>query len=343
MVKTFKINWLMPLLAPFLALVLTALCGGIIFSLLGYKGFQVVYQLFISPFANPIGYADLLVKTAPLLIIALGLSLGFQANIWNIGAEGQFILGGIFATFIAIETEKMTGGWIFPLMLCAGILGGMLWAAVPAFLKTRFQVSEILSSLMLTYVAIQLLYYMVRVPFKDPDGYNFPQSILFTKSQRPLLLYENLHLGVAFAFVLALILWLVMKKSLFGFQVRLAGLAPRAAHFAGFNATHATWQVLLIGGGLAGLAGAFEAAGPFGQLVPQFPNNYGYTAIIVAFLGRLHPIGIVFSALIMAATIVGGELAQTHSGLPQAAAAVFQALLLFMLLAIEALKGRFFP
>jgi general nucleoside transport system permease protein len=327
---------LKPLLSPLLAVGLTALLGVIIFSALGYNGLSVVHQLLIKPFITPQGYADLLVKTAPLLMIALGLSLGFQANIWNIGAEGQFILGGIFATFIAIHTETMTGFWIFPLLLFAGLLGGMLWAAVPAFLKNRFQVSEILSSLMLTYVAIQLLYYLLRVPFKDPDGYNFPQSILFTKQQRPPLLYENLHLGVLVAFILAFVFWVIVKKTKLGFAMRVSGLAPKAARFAGFNPKQTTWLALLISGGLAGLAGAFEAAGPFGQLVPQFPNGYGFTAIIVAFLGRLHPIGIIFAALIMASTLVGGELAQTLSGLPQAAASLFQALLLFTLLSLDA-------
>jgi general nucleoside transport system permease protein len=324
-------------LSPLLALALTALLGGLIFTLLGYNGVKIINQLLIAPFIQPQGYADLLVKTAPLLLIALGLSLGFKANIWNIGAEGQYILGGICASFIAIQSEKLTGAWIFPTMLLAGVLGGMAYAALPALFKTRFQVSEILSSLMLTYVAIQLLYYLLRVPFKDPEGYNFPQTILFTPNQRPPLLYESVHLGVALAFILAFIFWFVAKKTLFGFQTRVSGLAPLASGFAGFNAKRTTWLVLLLSGGMAGLAGAFEVSGPFGQLVPQFPNNYGFTAIIVAFLGRLHPIGSIFAALIMAATIVGGELAQTLSGLPQAAALVFQSLLLFTLLGVDAL------
>jgi simple sugar transport system permease protein len=215
----------------------------------------------------------------------------------------------------------------------------MAWAAVPAFLRVRLQVSEILTSLMLTYVAVQGLYYLVRGPWKDPDGFNFPQTRMFGADQTlPAIMPGSLvHLGIPAALLIALVAWLLMEKTTAGYAVKVVGLAPAAARHGGFSADRVTWATLLAGGGLAGLAGLFEAAGPFGQLTPQFPTGYGFTAIIVAFLGRLNPLGIVFGGIVLAATYVGGEIAQTTVRLPQAATGMFQALLLFMLLATDVL------
>jgi general nucleoside transport system permease protein len=201
-------------------------------------------------------------------------------------------------------------------------------------------VSEILTSLMLTYVAIQALYYLMREPFKDPNGFNFPQSIMFGEAQTLPLIYKTIHIGVPIAIIIALLIWFMMRKTLFGFSIMVAGLAPRAAVYAGFNEHKTVTMTLLISGGLAGLAGGFDVSGPFGQLVPQFPNNYGFTAIIVAFLGRLHPIGCILGGIMIAATNIGGELAQTLHGLPQAATSVFQALLLFVILGLDMLVNK---
>jgi general nucleoside transport system permease protein len=324
------------ILNPLLAIILTCLLGFIIFTMLGYDGANVVWQLFIAPLISPSQYPDLLNKAAPLILIACGLSLGFKAGIWNIGAEGQYVLGGIGTTGIALLTHEMSGAWILPLMLFASIIGGMAWAALPAFLKNRYQVSEILSSLMLTYVAIQLLYFLLRTSWKDPAGFNFPQTVNFSASQTPTFWFgTSIHTGVFVALAFALLMLFIQTKTTFGFGVKLSGLAPRAARFAGLSDKRYVWAVMLISGGAAGLAGGFEVAGPFGQLVPQFPVNYGFTAIIVAFLGRLNPLGIIFAGLMIATTTIGGELAQTLYKLPSAASSVFQALMLFILLALE--------
>ena len=183
------------------------------------------------------------------------------------------------------------------------------------------------------------LYYLVRGPWKDPDGFNFPQTRMFTADQTlPAMMEGSLvHLGIPLALIIAALAWLVMEKTTAGYGVKVVGLAPAAARHGGFSADAVTWASLLAGGGLAGLAGLFEAAGPFGQLTPQFPTNYGFTAIIVAFLGRLNPLGIVFGGVVLAATYVGGEVAQTTVKLPQAATGMFQALLLFVLLATDVL------
>lgn len=330
---------LMRALSPLIAIALTMLLGMIVFTAMGYDGLHAVGSIFVTPFAEPQRWADIGVKAAPLVMIAIGLAIGFRANVWNIGAEGQYIMGAVAGTGVALATYDMTGWWILPAMALAGILGGMAWAAIPALLRVRLQVSEILTSLMLTYVAVQLLYFLVRGPWKDPDGFNFPQTRMFTADQTlPTMMEGSLvHLGIPMALLIALVAWLLMEKTTAGYAVKVVGLAPAAARHGGFSAARTTWATMLLSGGLAGLAGLFEAAGPFGQLTPQFPVGYGFTAIIVAFLGRLDPLGIVFGGIVLAATYVGGEIAQSTIRLPQAATGMFQALLLFMLLATDVL------
>jgi ABC-type uncharacterized transport system permease subunit len=337
--KRKEISKPMLYLTPVIAVALTMITGAIIFTLIGYNGAQAVYEIFISPLVDSNRWQDLGVKAAPLIIIAVGLSFGFRANVWNIGAEGQYIMGALAGTGVALATWEMEGAWILPLMCIAGVLGGMAWAAVPAWLRTKLGVNEILTTLMLTYVAIQFLYFLMNGPWKDPMGFNFPQTRLFSDSQLlPVVIPQTIvHLGVPLAFIIAIIAWFVMNRSVFGFQIRVVGAAPHAARHAGFNANRTVWATLMIGGGLAGLAGVFEAAGPFGQMVPQFPVGYGFTAIIVAFLGRLNPLGIILAGLVMAVTYIGGDTAQTRLGLPDAAAGLFQAMTLFFLLATDVL------
>jgi simple sugar transport system permease protein len=224
-------------------------------------------------------------------------------------------------------------------MAIAGMLGGMAWVAVPAWLRTRFQVNEILTTLMLTYVSVNLLNYLVFGPWKSPRAFGQPQTVSFTADQTlPYIVPGTIvQLGAPIAVIVAVVAWFVMSRSLFGFQIRTVGAAPFAARHAGFSASHTIWVSLLIGGALAGLAGMLEAAGPFGRMVPQFPTNYGFTAIIVAFLGRLHPIGILIAGVVLAITFVGGEVAQTTIAFPYPAVGIFQSMMLFFLLAGDVL------
>ncbi len=325
--------------APVIAVLATLVVGALLFTALGYDGFGAVNAIFIQPLLNSNRWQDLLVKAAPLTLIATGLAVGFRANVWNIGAEGQYVFGALAATGVALVTLDMQGLWILPAMVVAGVIGGMAYASVPAFLRVRLGVNEILSSLMLNYVAVQLLFYLMRGPWRDPMGFGFPQTAMFSLDQTlPRVIPGTLiHLGVPVALAAALTMWFLMARTLAGFQVRVVGAAPNAARFAGFRETRVVWMAFLIGGGLAGMAGTFEASGPFGQMVPTFPVGYGFTAIIVAFLGRLHPLGIVAAALVLALTYVGGESAQTTVGLPAAAVGVFQAMLLFFLLGSDIL------
>ena len=325
--------------APIAAVLLAMLASALLFSAMGLNGFSIIREIFVTPLLAPSRWPDLGVKAAPLIIIAAGLSLGFRANVWNIGAEGQYIIGAVFGTGVALLTYEMTAWWILPAMLVAGMIGGMAWAAIPALLRTRFNVSEILSSLMLTYVAVQVLNYLVRGPWKDPAAFNFPMTRNFSEAQSlPIVVPETVvHLGVPLAVLVAVIAWVILQRSVAGFEIRTVGLAPAAARYAGFIADRTIWKCMLGGGAMAGLAGILEACGPFGQLTPQFPTNYGFTAIIVAFLGRLNPLAIVAAGVVLALSYVGGEIAQTSMALPHPAIGIVQALMLFSLLALDML------
>ncbi len=324
-------------LAPVLAVVLTILAGFLLFALMGYDPFSTLYHFFISPISTRYGIAELIVKATPLVLIGVGLSIGFRAGVWNIGAEGQLTLGAIFGGGLAIWFHESESLLLLPAMLLMGAIGGAFWAAIPAFLKTRFNVNEILTSLMLTYVATLLLSALVHGPWRDPDGYNFPESRLFPDAGiMPILLDgTRLHLGAVLALVAVGAAWFMLSRTLLGFQVKVVGSAPRAARFAGFSSKRMVWFCMLLAGGLSGLAGLGEVAGPIGQLVPQISPGYGFTAIIVAFLGRLHPLGVLFAGLLMALSYLGGENAQIAVGLPTAATGVFQGMLLFFVLAAD--------
>lgn len=324
-------------LTPFLAFLLTVVAGFVLFAMLGHDPFESLYAFFISPLLSLYGLTELLVKGAPLILIAVGLAMGFRANVWNIGAEGQLTIGAIAGGGLALALWGEAGIWILPVICIAGIAGGMAYAAVPAFLKTRFGVNEILTSLMLTYVATLFLALLIYGPWKDPQGFNFPQSRMFTDSALlPMILAgTRLNLGCVIALVVAVAVWVLMTFTIIGFQIRVVGQAPAAARFAGFSRNRIVWLTLLASGGLAGLAGVFEVTGPIGQLIPSITPGYGFTAIIVAFVGRLHPLGIILSGLLMALSYIGGENAQVEVGLPQAVTGVFQGLLLFFLLASD--------
>jgi len=326
-------------LTPILAVTLAG-CGGLLlFTALGFAPLAALDAFFIAPLRTSRGLAELGVKATPLILCAIGLAIGFRGNVWNIGAEGQLTLGALCGSAVALAFYGEGGWWVLPLVLLAGAAGGMAWAAIPAVLRTRFNTNEILTTLMLTYVAQHLLDWAVRGPLRDPYGFGFPESRLFEDwALLPMILDgTRLHAGVLFALFAALAAWLVMSRSLFGYQVRVVGAAPRAARYAGFSETKVVWITLLLSGALAGLAGIIEITGTIGQLTPSVSPGYGFTAIIVAFLGRLHALGIVPAALVMALTYLGGEQAQISLGMPQAVTGVFQGMLLFCLLGTDIL------
>jgi len=325
--------------SPLIAIFLTLITSMVMFWLMDTDPFLAINAFFIEPVSTIDGVAELLVKATPLILIALGLSLGFKANVWNIGAEGQLTLGAIFGGGLALSFFDVDTRLLLPAMLFLGILGGMFWAAIPAFLKIRYNTNEILTSLMLTYVGLLLLSYLIHGPLRDPDGFNFPESRLFHDSAVLPIIIEGsrLHIGFLLALFIAVLTWMFTIKHIIGFQIRVIGLAPAAASFAGFKQKKLIWITLLFSGGTAGLAGALEVAGPIGQIVPVISPGYGFTAIIVAFLGRLHPLGVVLAGILMALTYLGGDAAQITMNLPNAVTGVFQGMLLFFLLASDVL------
>ena len=323
--------------SPLIAVALTLVTGYLLFSLLGKNPAQAFYVFFVKPLETRYGVGELFLKATPLMLCATGLALGFRANVWNIGAEGQLVVGAIVGGGIALLFQDVQAGWLLPLMLVGGVLGGMGWAAIPAFLRVRFHTNEILVSLMLVYVAKLLLSYFVHGPWRDPEGYNFPQSRMFQEAALLPVLVEGVR--TTWAFVIALLLaglsWVFAEKTFAGFRLKVSGLAPGAASYAGFSEKRNVWLALLIGGATAGLAGVAEVAGPIGQLQPAVSPGYGFAAIIVAFVGRLNPLGVILASMLMSLLYLGGETAQIHLTLPSAVTGVFQGVLLFYLLAAD--------
>ena len=328
---------LMVVVAPIASVLLTMLIGVVVFDAIGVDGQRAVVDIFITPLLASYKWQDVATKAAPLIIIALGLSIGNRANVWNIGAEGQYIIGALCAAGVGIAAGGGGGGAVITLMVLSGMVGGAAWAAIPAALRTRFSVNEILSSLMLSYVALQILGYLVNGPWKDPNGRNFPATAPLLPEQTLPILFPGttIHLGIAIAIVLPFVFWAIMARSVFGFQIRVVGSAPLAARHGGFDGNQTVWLAMLIGGGMAGLAGALEFAGALKKIDLGFPSGYGFTAIIVSFLGRLHPIGCLIAGIVLAVTYVGGQLAKISVHIPDATAGIFQALMLFFILASD--------
>ena len=333
-------------LAPLLATLLTLVVGLTIFAALGQNPLHAFRAFFLDPVSNANGISELLLKASPLCLIALGLAIGYRANIWNIGAEGQMYVGGIFATGLAIHFNETGGSWLLPAMVVAGAIGGALWASLTAFCRAHFHANEILVSLMLTYVADLLVKFLVYGPWQDPMANNFPITISFGDNAlfSPLaaLGWEwwegtRINTSVFITLVAIPLAWFYMDRSFAGFQLSVAGLAPGAARYAGYRERRMIWIALIISGAAAGLAGVTEVSGPLGQLNDRWTPGYGFTAIIVATLGRLHAFGIVLASLLMALLYLGGEAVQVTMQLPKAVSQVFQGLLLMFLLGCDVL------
>ena len=325
---------LMSYASPLIAVVLMLIGGLALFTALGKDPIEGFTVFFINPISDSYGISELFLKATPLMLCAIGLAVGFRANVWNIGAEGQLIVGAVAASAVALYFYESQGAHVLILMVIAGAIGGMLWATIPAFLKIRFNTNEILVSLMLVYVAQLLVSWLVHGPMMDPDGFNFPQSRLFEESALLPILFEGTRLNLAFGFAVSALLvgYIFMYRSFAGFQMQVAGYARDAARYAGFSAQRMIWIGLLSGGAMAWLAGMSEVAGPMGQITEHVSNNYGFAAIIVAFVARLNPVGIFFASLLMALLYLGGEQAQQYLALPSSISNVFQGMLLMFLL-----------
>ncbi len=321
-------------LSPLLAVALMVGCGMALFLALGKNPAEGFKVFFLQPLADRYGIAELFLKATPLMLCAVGLSVGFRGNVWNIGAEGQLLVGALAGGAVALLFPASQSPLLLPAMFAAGAVGGMLWAAIPAWLRTRFNANEILTSLMLVYIAELLVSWLVHGPWKDPDGFNFPQTRLFQAKAILPVLVEGTRVNASLLLALAALIvgWVFMNRSFLGYQMKVAGQAEHAGRYAGFSARRTVWMGMLIGGCCAGLAGVSEVAGPIGQITEHISPGYGFAAMIVAFVGRLEPVGILFSSLLMALLYMGGEQAQQYLGLPYSISKVFQGLLLFFLL-----------
>ena len=326
-------------LSPLIAIGATALLALIMFAAVGHDPIQALVTFITVPFADPYSIGEIFIKAAPLVLIGIGLAVGFRAGIWNIGAEGQLTVGVIAAGALALEYGQTGSSLVLPAMILAGALGGLAWASIPAFLRTRFNANEILVSLMLNYVAALWLSYLIFGPWRDPAGYNFPQSEPLAKVALFPIILENTRLNASVFIALAAVVlgWLLISRSFVGFQLQVAGLAENAARYAGFKSRRMVWIGMLAGGLAAGLAGVGEIAGPLGQIFPTASPGYGYTAIIVAFLGRLNPIGILLAGLLMSLLYLSGDAAQMLLGMPSSITALFQGTLFFLLLSADVL------
>jgi ABC-type uncharacterized transport system permease subunit len=326
--------------SPLIAVVLTVVTFAILFAIMGKNPLEAIYVYFIEPLTDPYSLGEIAVKATPLVMIAVGLSLCYIANVWNIGAEGQFLVGAICGSWLAVRTNGTdVGPWVLPAMLILGTIGGALYALIPAICKVRFGASEILTSLMLVYVAYYGMDYLVRGPWRDPHGLNFPTTAPFDPVATVPALIEGsrVHAGALVALIVVALIAVMLGRTIMGFEIRLVGAAPRAARFSGFNADRLVLLTFAISGGLAGLAGIIEVAGPIGYLQPDISPGYGFTAIIVAFLGRLNPVGILLAGLFLALTFIGGENAEVAIKVPLDLTKVCQGILLFFVLACDSL------
>ncbi|OAF13033.1 sugar ABC transporter permease [Bradyrhizobium centrolobii] len=328
------------LISPLIAIGLTIVTMVILFAILGKNPLLALDAYFIAPLTDGYSLQEIAVKATPLVMIAIGLSLCYLANAWNIGAEGQFLIGAVAGSWIAVKTQGTdAGAWVLPAMLLLAAAAGALYALIPAICKVRFGASEILTSLMLVYVADLFLDYLVRGPWRDPHGFNFPTTAEFDPVATVPLLIDGgrLHLGSIIALLVVAAAAILLGRTIKGFEIRMVGAAPRAARFGGFNANQLVILTFAVSGALAGLAGIIEVAGPVGHLQPGISPGYGFTAIIVAFLGRLNPIGILIAGLFLALTFIGGEQAQIAMKIPLDVTKVFQGILLFYVLACDSL------
>jgi ABC-type uncharacterized transport system permease subunit len=328
------------LVSPLIAIGLTVVTMSVLFLFLGKNPIAALNVYFIVPLTDSFSLQEIAVKAAPLVMIAIGLSLCYLANVWNIGAEGQFLIGAVAGSWLAVKTQGTDAGvWVLPVMLLMGAAAGALYALIPALCKVRFGASEILVSLMLVYVAELFLDYLVRGPWRDPAGFNFPTTAAFdpVATLPPLFDGGRMHSGVVITLVVVAAAAILLGRTIMGFEIRVVGAAPRAARFGGFRSNRLILLTFAISGALAGLAGIIEVAGPIGNLRPGISPGYGFTAIIVAFLGRLNPVGILIAGLFLALTFIGGEQAQIDMKIPLDMTKVFQGILLFFVLACDSM------
>ena len=325
----------MNVIVPLVSVLAAFVVGAIFLTLTDRDPLEVYTAMFKGALGSQYGLAETVVKAIPLMLCALGISAAFRMQRWNIGAEGQFYMGAFAASYLPLSHPQLPMWLMLPGMALLGCIGGGLWGLVPAVLRARWKVNEIITTLMLNYVAILWVDLLVYGPWKDPKGFNFPLTAKFTAAAAlPNFGDSRIHVGLIIAVVLAAVFWVVFEKSRWGFEIKVIGASEQAARYAGMNIRRNIYWVMLLSGAVCGLAGMAEVSGIVGRLQPNLSPGYGYTAIIVAWLSKLNPAAIILVSILFGALQVGGFFVQTM-GVPASVAAMLQGAVLFFVVGGE--------
>ncbi len=325
------------LLVPVVSLVLAFAMGGVLLALAGVNPLTTYKAMLIGAFGSRYAFSETLVKAIPLMLTGLGVAIAFRMLFWNIGAEGQLHMGGFAAAGFALFIAPKLPPWLgLPGVIMAGFLAGALWGVIPAALKAFVGVNEIITTLMMNYIAVLWVEHLFYGPWKDPKGYGFPGTAEFPEyTWLPRFFGTRVHLGIVIALVAAVLLWVILSRTKWGYEIRVIGENPNAARYAGINWARNVLLVMILSAGLAGLAGMGEVAGISHRLQKGLTVGYGYTAIIVAWLGKLNPWAVLLVAVLLAGLLVGGDQIQITMGLPAAVSLVLQGIILFLVLGGE--------
>ena len=323
---------------PILSIILAFVVSGLFLHFSGYDPSETFLRMFKGAFGSRYAISETIVKAVPLMLAGLAVSVAFRMKLWNIGAEGQLYMGAFAASWAALYCGGLSSWVLLPLMFLAGFAGGALWGFIPGFLRGYWQVNETIVTLMLNYVAISWVSFLVFGPWKDPASKGFPLTPRFSASgYLPTLGDSRVHLGLLIAVVIALILYLVLRYSRWGYEIKVIGESQNAARYAGMNVARNIVLVMVISGGIAGITGMIEVSGITHRLQQDISPGYGFTAVIVAWLARLHPFSIILVAFLFGALLVGGFGVQTF-GIPYSIVLMLEGSILFFLLAGEFLR-----
>jgi len=319
---------------PAVSFLVSLILTGLVLLAFGTDPVSTFAAMARGAFGSSNGFSETLVKAIPLMLTGLGVALAFKLKFWNIGAEGQLMFGGIAAAGVGLFlSDGIPPSLVLPACILAGCLGGALWASIPAFLKTRLNVDETLVTLMMNYVAILFAEYLYYGPWRDPKGYGFPGSAPLPEYAWLPRLFGRAHMGLYFALALALVLWVIIKRTRWGFELAIIGASPKAARYQGIAVGRNIFLAILLSGAFSGLAGACEVTAISHRLQQGLNLGYGFTAIIIAWMSQLNPLAIPFVALLMGGILVGGDQVQLMMGLPSSMGIVMQGLILFPMLA----------
>ncbi|OIQ54650.1 ABC transporter permease [Neomoorella thermoacetica] len=335
--KRLEPSRFMAVVVPVISVILALAVGAIFLAATGFQPMKVYQSMLNGAVGSKYGISETIVKAIPLMLAGLGVSVAFRMLLWNIGAEGQFYMGAFGASWVALTFPHLPAYIMLPAMFLAGGLMGALWGLLPALPRAKWGVNEVITTLMLNYVAILWVDYLVYGPWKDPKGFNFPLTATFSDAAAlPTIAGTRVHVGLIFALVAAVLLAIILWHTRWGYEIRVIGESARAARYAGMNIERNIILVMLLSGALAGLAGMSEVAGITHRLQHGISPGYGYTAIIIAWLAKLHPATIILVSILFGGLIVGGYSVQT-AGVPAATVSMLQGAILFFVLGGEIL------